>query len=285
MHFPLEEDIELVQELLCVDSRSLSDSLGISRMTLNRWSKHPEQASRQKLEAFYGYAFSQGIHLNEIHAQLFIEEARSRGLVPLFHGSKRGIDGPLAIGASRADNDFGQGFYCGESFRQSAMFVANYPEAVAYEVAFDPRGLVEQAFAVDRNWMLAVALFRGKLAEYSGHPALESIAALVAAADFVRAPIADNRMFRIIDSFIDGEITDVQCERSLSATSLGFQYVMKSHRALDHIVRIEPHYLCGPEKSHYLSQQQEHTKTGIDKSKAARRMYRNQGMYIEEVLS
>ena len=32
--------------------------------------------------------------------------------------------------------------------------------------------------------------------------------------------------FEIIDRFIDGEITDVQCQHCLSATNLGKQYVI-----------------------------------------------------------
>jgi len=34
-------------------------------------------------------------------------------------------------------------------------------------------------------------------------------------------------MFEIIDSFIEGEITDVQCQHCLSATNLGKQYSKK----------------------------------------------------------
>ena len=282
--YELQDDIELVCELLGISVRTLSADLDISRMTLNRWVKNPEQATRSKLETFYAYAFNKGIHLGEIHAQLFEEETYARGLVPLFHGSKRGIVGELSTDCSRSDNDFGKGFYCGESFKQSALFVARYPESICYQVAFDVAGLRDKQFKVNNEWMLAIAFYRGKLAGYEGHPLLQAICCAVEQADYVVAPIADNRIFQIIDEFVEGEITDAQCEHSLSATHLGCQYVLRSDESLQHVKVMRPQYLCKPQKQLYLTQQKEQAKTGNDKSKAARRQYRGQGRYIEELL-
>lgn len=283
--FTLQEDIELVQELLGMDSRSLSAELGVSRMTLNRWGKDPEQASPAKLEAFYGYAFSRGLRLCEIHAQLFQEESRARNLVPLFHGSKAGIEGALSLSKSRTDNDFGKGLYCGESLEQAGSFVARFPRPVCYFVAFEEQALRKAAFHVNTEWMLAIALFRGKLADYAGHPTLEALMEKVGEADYVVAPIADNRMFDLINSFVEGEITDAQCEHGLSATSLGFQYVLRSNAALQNVVKLQPHYVCSAEKAAYLEARQERVRIGSDKAKAAKRAYRSEGRYIEELLS
>ena len=282
---PLREDIELVQELLGIDSRTFSADLGISRMTLNRWAKEPVKASNEKLEVFYGYAFEKGIRLNQIHAQLFEEEAIERGLMPLFHGSKRGIEGELSLGASRSDNDFGPGFYCGENFAQSAMFVARFHRPICYFVALDEGSLRKKVFSVDDEWMLAVAFFRGKLSDLSDNPTIKAIASSVARADVVIAPIADNRMFEIIDSFIEGEITDEQCRHSLSATNLGMQHVLKSEAALRKVVRLQPHFICAAEKATLLVAQKERVSLGNDKVKAAKRKYRAQGRYIEELIS
>ena len=59
-------------------------------------------------------------------------------------------------------------------------------------------------------------------------------------------------MFEIIDNFIDGEITDVECKRCLSVTSLGMQYVFISERALSKIAMLERCYLSDEEKIHIL---------------------------------
>ena len=41
----------------------------------------------------------------------------------LFHGAKRIIEGPLNVHVGRINNDFGQGFYTGETYAQAISFV------------------------------------------------------------------------------------------------------------------------------------------------------------------
>ena len=279
------EDVHLACELTGLTLGRLAEALGVSRMTLNRWLRAPESVSRENLEAFYGFAFGQRVRLNLIREQLFTEDARAQGLIPLFHGSKAGIDGPLTLAASRADNDFGPGFYCGDRMEQAAMIVARFPESALYHVALDPAGLATHTFAVNRDWMLAVAYHRGRLDAYRAAPEVARIVSAVQAADLVVAPIADNRMFALIDSFIDGEITDIQCQHSLSATNLGLQYVLRTPAALAAVTFLEPQFLCTAEKRFYVRRQQEANDTGLDKVKAAKRQFRGQGRYIDELFA
>ena len=103
-------------------------------------------------------------------------------------------------------------------------------------------------------------------------------------ADYIIAPIADNRMFEIIDSFIDGEITDVQCRYCLAATDLGKQYVFVTQKALNQVQIIRKCYLAPAEKQAYLEAKAEELHDSSNKSKIARKQYRNQGQYIEEIL-
>ena len=91
-------------------------------------------------------------------------------------------------------------------------------------------------------------------------------------------------MFEIIDSFIDGEITDVQCQHCLSATNLGNQYVFITQKAINQITLLEKCFLSEPEKDLYLTSRQENFKMNMDKVKLARKQYRNQGEYIEDIL-
>ena len=39
-------------------------------------------------------------------------------------------------------------------------------------------------------------------------------------------------MFQIINSFIEGELTDEQCKHCLAATNLGMQYIFVSEKAV-----------------------------------------------------
>lgn len=55
-------------------------------------------------------------------------------------------------------------------------------------------------------------------------------------------------------------------------------------KALSHINLLERCYLTDLEKEAYLNSRQESFKMNLDKVKLARRQYRNQGKYIEEIL-
>ena len=281
MDYRVDEDINLIQDLLSCSREDLARQCSVSVATINRWARGDIHPSRELLESLYGFAFKRGLRLNRIKEQLFVEDARTAKI--LFHGAKSFLDGPLSLSKSRGTNDFGQGFYCGETFEQAAMFVAGYDKSSVYAFEFHGDGLESVRFGVERDWMLTVALYRGKLGAYRGAEQVEGLRSRLESADYVVAPIADNRMFEIIDSFVDGEITDVQCQHCLSATDLGMQYVCRTQRALDALTCLERCYLCDAEKSAYLAERAQSSRVGIDKVKVARRQYRGEGRYIEEL--
>lgn len=281
--FELCTDIEIVMELLDITAKELAEYIGVTPTTISRWRKKEEQASSANLNGFYNFAFSKGIRLNKIKEQLFKEECKNNSIV-LFHGAKTYIEGNISIERSKNTNDFGRGFYCGESLEQSAMFVANYSDSSLYILEFDKSGLSYKQLNVDRDWMLLLAYFRNKLTDYENHPIILNLLSQLEGVDYIIAPIADNRMFEIIDSFIDGEITDIQCQHCLSATNLGNQYVFVTDKALKQLKVLRHCYLAPDEKHYYLSSKREESRVGNDKVKIARKQYRGQGEYIEDIL-
>lgn len=283
--YRFREDIDLVSELLRIPLQNIAEEVGVSDVTLSRWKSGNATPSPKNLEALYEFAYHHGIRLNEIKAQLHRELLEADGRLAVFHGAKSALDGPICLDKSRLNNDFGKGFYCGESLVQSAMFVSHFPGSSVYIVGFDPSGLTLQRFKVDQEWMLAIAWFRGRLKEYSGHMLIQRIVEKVESADYIVAPIADNRMFEIIDTFIDGEITDKQCQHCLSATSLGSQFVFKSEASVANLEKLERCYLSKAERQAYRDSRQKDSKIGADKVKVARKQFRGQGLYIDEVLS
>ena len=84
--------------------------------------------------------------------------------------------------------------------------------------------------------------------------------------------------------YVDGEITDVQCQHCLSATNLGNQYVFVTGKALSQLQILRHCYLAPDEKKYYLSHRREESRIGNDKVKIARKQYRGQGEYIEDIL-
>lgn len=283
--FKVSDDIEIVKILLEMTTTDLANEIGVSRMALNNWKIDESKIRQTNLSAFYSMAFKKGIRLNKIKEQLYREDCVDESRKILFHGAKTNIEGNLDIAKSRKNNDFGQGFYCGESLEQSAMFVSTYPNSSLYMIDFDKKGLRGKKYTVDREWMLTIAYFRGRLKGVEHVPMVSELVAGMKDADYIVAPIADNRMFEIIDSFIDGEITDQQCKHCLSATNLGNQYVFLTQKALSQVRILEHCYLAKEEKEYYLRSRKESSDVSLDKVKIARRQYRGQGQYIEEILN
>ena len=284
MDFLIEQDIESVLEITGFTLEELAGALEVSRVTASNWLNAHHKISGKHMVEFYEYIFKKGIRLNKIKEQFYREEMEKEKEVLLFHGAKTQIDGSLRTDCNKKINDFGNGFYCGESLEQSAMFVSAYKTSSLYMLKFNPSGLACRMFDVNREWMLTIAYYRGKLEEYRDHEIIQKLIKKNQAIDYIIAPIADNRMFEIIDSFIDGEITDVQCQHCLSATDLGKQYVFVSQKALDKITLLERCFLTDSEKAFYLNSKRESFRMNMDKVKLARRQYRNQGDYIEEIL-
>ena len=80
-------------------------------------------------------------------------------------------------------------------------------------------------------------------------------------------------MFQIINSFIEGELTDEQCKHCLAATNLGMQYIFVSEKAVSQAKLIECCYISQNEREYYKN-----------KVKLARKQYRGKGRYIDEIL-
>ncbi len=282
MDYRASEDLRLIQDLLGLSRPDISRATGISVPTLNRWASNKVSPDRTGLEALYSFAYRKRLRINHYKEQ-FLREDAPKPHIPLFHGAKSVLDGPISCSRSRSNNDFGKGFYCGETFDQAAMFVSGFPGSSVYALTFDPSDLVCKSYGVDLEWMLSIALCRGRLDEFADTPRAKTLIESLNAADYVVAPIADNRMYQIIDEFAHGEITSSQCEHALSATDLGMQYVIRSERAAAMLTLRERCFMCEPERAAYLHMGEDRARLGQDKARLARRNYRGKGTYVEEL--
>ena len=282
MFFNISEDMKIVRELLNITQEELADELNVEPLTIKRIENGITNTSKRTLDLFYDFIYKKKIYLNKIKEMFYKEELTKEIL--LFHGAKSTIIGNIDINKGRKNNDFGQGFYCGESYEQSASFVENFENSSVYYFSLDVTGLRSLKYAVDRDWMLTIAYFRGTLNEYKDSIVIKNLISRLEGVDYVVAPIADNKMFRIIDSFINGEITDEQCKHCLAATNLGFQYVLLNDNAISRLKMLECCYLSNEERNHYRKIKLEDNKISDDKVKLARIQYRGKGLYIDEIL-
>ncbi len=282
MKYKINEDLKLIREMLELSQEEMSLSIDIDKKTITRIENDENYPTNETLEKIYNYAYKKGIKINKIKEMMYKEENPKSKII--FHGSKNIIEGEISPNYGRANNDFGNGFYCGESIEQTTSFVSRFQDSSIYILKFDNKNLKCEFFDVNQEWMLAVAYFRGKLKEYENNEIIKNIIEKVKNSDYVIAPIADNRMFRIIDRFIDGEITDEQCKHCLAATNLGNQYVFLTEKATSKISILERCYIARAEREFYYKQKEEDVNDSDNKVKFALIKYKREGKYIEEIL-
>ena len=280
----VNKELKVIRELLSLTQEELALNIGVSLDTISRWENGKTDIEEKNIDLIYNYALEKGININKIYEQIFYEDCEKVNSKLLFHGARNIIDLPLDLKYSKYNNDFGRGFYLGENFEQASTYIANTSSKYVYSFSLDTKNLKIEKFNVNTEWMLAIAYYRGWLHNYNKNEIIINIIQKVENADIIIAPIADNRMFDLISEFVDGSITNEQCEHALAATNLGNQYVIKSSAALEKIEFIKLFFLCSKEKEMYKNRRLENNNINLNKVKVARIEYRGKGQYIDELL-
>lgn len=285
IEYNFAEDLKVFKEILELNDKDIIEIFSIPKSSLYRYYKNDSIPPKDVLERIYNYIFNNGIVLSNIYEDVFKTKENKNNLI-LFHGSKEGIQGPLSLKYSNENRDFGKAFYLGESMQQAISFVSGYNESCAYIVSLkniSKLKIVE--FDVSREWMIVVAYFRGRLSVYSGSKYLNKILKKIEKADIIISPISDNSMYSIINDFINGTITDLQCLNSLSANRLGKQYAILNEAVLNkNITLLKKIYISQDERTEYENKKEEDRNVGAAKMKLAMRKYAGKGLYIEELL-
>ena len=281
----LTNEITIISEVLQINESDLSEKLGVSLETINNWKFGRKGIGNANLEKVYSFAYDNGIVLNNIYEQLLKEEYENSENIVLFHGAKRSFSMPIDFATnSKSTNDFGGGFYLGETFEQGANYISVLNQSIVYCFNLNLNDLKIYKFNVNTEWMITIAYFRGWLDDYKDSSLIQKLISKISNYDVIVAPIADNRMFDIIAEFVENEITDEQCRHALAATNLGFQYVLKTNKALKNIKLLKEMFVCQKEKASCLDNRVTLTNNGSQKVKIARIQYKNKGRYIEEIL-
>ena len=280
----IDKDVKIIRELLDISQQELAEDIGTSYEVINRWENANVIPEDNNINSLYSYAYKKKIYLNIIHEQMLKDTYNDQNNIVLFHGSKKGINEEIDLNHSKIINDFGKGFYLGETFEQAATYIAYSKSHYIYSFLLNIENLKIIKFNVEEEWMFAIAYYRGWIDEYQDHPIIKSIKDKVENADIIIAPIADNKMFDLIDEFVSGMTTDLQCVKALSATNLGFQYVVKSEKAINQLKILSEMFLCEEEKKGYVNKRLDANKVGLDKVQIARIEYKNKGKYIKELL-
>lgn len=280
----ISKELKVIREILTLTQADIAKIIGVSLDTISRWENEKTDIEDKNIELIYNFAFEKGIHINKIYEQIFYEDCEKANSKLLFHGAKNTITFPLDLKYSKINNDFGMGFYLGETFEQASTYITNTLSKYVYAFSINTKNLKIEKFTVNTEWMLAIAYYRGWLTEYKHNEIIDNIINKVESADIIIAPIADNRMFDLISEFVDGTITSEQCEHALAATNLGNQYVIKTTTALTKLEFIKIFFLSSKEKEKYKNKRLENNNINLNKVKVARIEFRGKGQYIDELL-
>lgn len=283
MKYNLKKDIEYVKAILNINDDGISEFFNISPMTLNRRINGSNLPENESLEKIYDKIYKNNIDLNKIKEEMYNSRLKENHIL-LFHGAKTEIIGDPSISFSGNKKDFGKGFYLGESFNQSASFVSIYDNSSIYIFDFNKRNVKIKEFIVSKDWMILIAYFRGELSEYAKSDYIKKLLNELNNVDVVVAPIADNTMYTILDDFIKGKITDLQCINALSANRLGKQYVFLNDKIIKKNLKVlERCYFSETEKEYYEMCRLKENLIGHNKVILALREYAGKGKYIEEL--
>lgn len=283
----VSEHLEIIEDIFVQepeDEDKLLSKLDLSDQEFEAIKSGEEEPDKIQLENIYNFAYNSGLYLNEIEWQDKLDEFRDENIVVASHGSRTSIKGDIRVDVSGESNDFGNGFYIGEDITQAGMWVGEEPNSSLYILTFNENDLIRAQFNVSIDWMLAVCYYRNQIPEYADSKRILKIKEKVDNCDYVYAPIADNKLFEVIDAFVAEEITDLQCLYALSATHLGYQYVLKTEKALENLDIIDHLYFSSVEKSLYNKESDIENNTSLHKAFIAKKRYKDQGKYISELL-
>lgn len=284
MDYNFDKDFKAIRDVLDISQKEFAKVLDTEQKTISNIESKDSYPSKTIVESAFTYAFKKDVKINKLK-ELLCRDNLSHNEKLLFHGSKGEIKGDIDVNFGRGNNDFGQGFYTGESYEQAVSFISTYDDPSVYFMSFDDSDLKCKRYSVDREWMMTIAYYRETLDKYENHPLIKKIIKESRDCDYIIAPIADNKMFETINEFIEGNLTDEQCKHCLAATNLGMQYVFLTEKAASKLKIVERCYVCDKEREHYKKLKEDYRKLGNDKVKLAKAQYRGIGKYIDEVLA
>ena len=150
MKYNFPEDIKSIREILGLSQSEFAEQIGVEQVTISRNELGKTEPSAKILESVYTFAFAKNIKINKLKEMLWRDDLRKNEKL-LFHGAKSEIDGEIDIRRGRYNNDFGQGFYTGESYEQSISFVSGFDHSSVYYIRFDDKNLKCKRYEVDQE--------------------------------------------------------------------------------------------------------------------------------------
>lgn len=279
----MKELIKAIRAQASMNQEQFASALGTTPASINRWENGkaiPNQMAQTNLHQF---CKAQGIDTAELVTKILAgEHANDKNLV-LYHGSRTGIVGQIAP-ISRAECDFGQGFYMGTGPLQPLTLVCMEDNPKFYTVKFDLSGLRVLEVGIGMDWAMMIAYYRKQMEKVKGSEIYEKYAHFADGYDVIVGYIANDRMYTELARFFNGTITDVALLKCLSVLDLGKQYVAVTQKACDQIKILEKRDLYLLERLALQDKSVARRAEGIALADEVVKQYRREGQFFDEIL-
>ena len=162
----------------------------------------------------------------------------------LFHGSDKIIEYPR-FGYGRRDNDYGQGFYCTESYDLASEWAAVSDKGgIVNQYSLDIEDLTVLDLTSDDysilNWLAILLSNRivrlaNPIENRGREYLLDNFNLDISSYDVITGYRADDSYFSFSRAFLSNTITYQQLKEAMSLGDLGIQFMLKSEKAFDSI--------------------------------------------------
>ncbi len=265
-----------------MNQEQFAKALGTTPLSINRWENGKTTPNKMAQKQLFQFCKEYRIDLADSIAEQFIPEKDDESLI-VFHGSKKGITGNIAP-ISRSACDFGKGFYLGTNPSQPLTLICDEEKPILYTAKFDLSDLRVLKIDFGIEWAMLIAYYRGYMEEAKGCEIYRKYETLADGYDVIEGYIADDRMYKVMKSFFEKNITDSALIHSLSALDLGRQYVCKTEKACNQIQIIDKKELMPLELEILREKSIARRQEGINLTEEILIKYRREGKYFDEIL-
>lgn len=275
--------LKAMRKALVMSQEQFGREVGVTPVTINRWENGkcvPTTGTQVRLMQL---CTERGIDLSPLVVERYCYGTTAERPVVLYHGSKQGLSGTIQP-MSRADCDFGKGFYAGTDTMQPLTLICGEDAPKFYAVGLELTDLHVLELGLDLDWAMVVAYHRGYMDSIKGSRLYEKYAHFLDGYDIVAGCIANDRLYTVLTRFFNGDITDAALLHCLVALDLGKQYVAKTERGCNAFSVLDESALSPLELLVLREKAVVRRKESYAITSEIEKKYRREGSYFDELL-
>ena len=278
----MDKLIKTIRQGAGMNQEQFAKALGTTTLSINRWENGKTQPNKMAQTQLFEFCKRNNIDMFDFIAKQVKREPDDDRLI-VYHGSKKGLQGRIEP-ISRESCDFGKGFYLGTDPAQPLTLICDEDKPVLYTMKLDLTGLKVLKVEMNLEWAMLIAYYRGYMDEVKGSEIYKKYERMADGYDVILGYIANDRMYRVMKSFCEKEITDLALIHSLSALDLGRQYVCKTQKACDRLEIKDKRELTPLELAILRDRSIVRRQEGIDLTEEILLKYRREGKFFDEIL-